>query len=168
MDKLAAEAMSIIDSVDKVLCPALGVTLRVTRGLTDAKAGVGRPQALINPLVTNCHLFVGLLGRRIGTPTGVSDSGTKEELEIALARADGSPGSPGVLVFFKTISARDRVDPGPQLEGVLRLREDLRGRLLWVEYRSVSQFRNRFLEQLLQWLLSIVQVSLAEADGGSL
>lgn len=159
MDRLALEAISIIDSIDKVLCPSLGVTLRPVRGLTNARAGVGRPQALINPLVERCHLFVGVFGRRIGTPTGTAESGTKEELEIALGRAERGGGVPGVLVFFKSLSANDRVDPGPQLEGILRLREDLRGRLLWVEYHSVSNFRARFLEQLLQWLLSVVPIS---------
>jgi hypothetical protein len=44
-----------------------------------------RPQALINELVKQCDILVALFWWRLGSPTGCADSGTIEELDLALA-----------------------------------------------------------------------------------
>jgi hypothetical protein len=72
---------------------------------------MGRPQALINPLIERSDVFVGLLWSRFGTATGSADSegrsygsGTEEEFHRALERwrrDGGSPTSlPRIIVYF--------------------------------------------------------------------
>jgi len=53
----------------------------------------GRPQALINPLVDECDIFIGLLWERWGQSSGTHSSGFEEEFERAKTRrrASGAP-----------------------------------------------------------------------------
>ena len=57
--------------------------------------GAGRAQEQINELVDQCDLFVGILNRRWGTPTGTHSSGFEEEFRRAQERF-GSSGSPQI------------------------------------------------------------------------
>jgi hypothetical protein len=52
-------------------------------GWEDTLPGASRPQELINKDIEICDLFLGLLWKRWGTPTGKSDSGFKEEFDLA-------------------------------------------------------------------------------------
>ena len=54
-----------------------------------------RPQEVINRMIVDeCDLLVGVFWTRIGTPTGVADSGSFEEIERVAAA--GKP----VMFFF--------------------------------------------------------------------
>jgi Domain of unknown function (DUF4062) len=55
-------------------------------GWEDVMPGYSRPQAKINPDVDTCDIFLGLLWRRWGSPTGEYSSGFEEEFERARAR----------------------------------------------------------------------------------
>lgn len=53
------------------------VRLRV-EGWEQVMPGLGRPQELINPMVNNCDVFIGLLNRRWGSSTGTHASGFED------------------------------------------------------------------------------------------
>ena len=60
----------------------------------------GRAQGQINPDVRDCDVFVGILYRRWGTPTGTFSSGFEEEFLIAEERfLRGEPIM--ILIYFK-------------------------------------------------------------------
>src|SRR6185369_7787589 len=50
-------------------------------GWEDTLPGAARPQELINKDVDACDLFIGILWRRWGQPTGEYSSGIEEEFE---------------------------------------------------------------------------------------
>lgn len=97
-----------------------GIAIQVVRW-ENVTPQAGRPQEAINRYMDRCDLFVGLMHRRYGQPTGTHDSGFVEEFERAVARLDG-PSSPRIGVFFKSLTAEEIDDAGPQLSKVLAFR----------------------------------------------
>lgn len=150
-------AQRVVDTFNRVIGPELGVMLRTVRGLTDAQAGRGRPQSRINPLVRTCDLFVAVFDKRYGTPTGVAQSGTEEEFRIADRRARHG-GVPHILLFFKELRDTDTGRPDAQLRRVLKFRTAIdRGRKYYrLEYASRLDFQMVFLEQMMQWVWSVI------------
>src|SRR5580698_782232 len=52
---------------------------------SDARPGIGRPQEVINQdIVDDADILVGIFWTRFGTPTGVAESGTEEEIRRAI------------------------------------------------------------------------------------
>ncbi|NHE67806.1 tetratricopeptide repeat protein [Rhodococcus sp. D-46] len=101
----------------------------LVRGWEQFPAGVGRPQARINPYIDDCDFMILMLGDHWGSPPsldGPYSSGTEEEfhrcLEL-LGSADACMRD--LLVLFKTVDAGRLRDPGPQLCKVMDFRDRL-------------------------------------------
>jgi hypothetical protein len=95
----------------------------------------GRPQAQINPMVEICDVFVGILADRLGSPTGVKDSGFVEEYELARERRRTAvDGTPKIFIFSKEVSL-----VGTDAAELMRVKEFLDG---LVEQREIIV--NRF------------------------
>lgn len=72
----------------------------------DVPEEFGNPQEKINPLVDKCDVFVGLIWKKWGTPTGQSDCGFKEEFEIAEKRYNETR-QPTILLYAKTVNEQE-------------------------------------------------------------
>lgn len=74
------------------------VILLPRRWERDAHARMGaRPQAILNPqIVDRSHILIGIFATRLGTPSGIAESGTVEEIESFAAA-----GKPTHLYFSK-------------------------------------------------------------------
>jgi hypothetical protein len=119
----------------------IGVHLRLVRWETHAyPAGGADGQDVINAQIGEEYdVFLGIMWKRFGTPTGRAASGTVEEFERALARNRAS-GSPELMFYFK----KAELDPGVDAEQLLAVRE-FRGKLandglLYWEFLSHEQF----------------------------
>jgi hypothetical protein len=102
-----------------------------------------RPQEAINRAIVNdCDLLVGIFWTRIGSPTGVADSGTLEEIDRV-----GKSGKPVMLYF-----SRVPVDPeGLDLKQVEKLKEfrlNTYPKGLVESYRNRAEFRDKINRQL--------------------
>jgi hypothetical protein len=93
-------------------------------GWEDAPPVARRPQARINQDADGCDLFIGLLGARWGSDSGMYSSGFEEEYTSAHARWT-SGGAPEIALLFKTVSTAQLEDPGPQLRRVLEFRQSI-------------------------------------------
>lgn len=102
-----------------------------------------RPQEVINrQVVDHCDLLVGVFWTRIGTPTGVADSGTLEEIERV-----ANDGKTVMLYFSKSSKNPDEID----LEQLKRLREfksKTFPNALVENYDGVIEFRDKLAKQL--------------------
>ena len=78
----------------------------------NALPGKGRPQELINEDVNSCDLFVLLLWRRWGTPSGKYSSGTEEEFELARQLSEANKGKPAIWLYFKKVPDEMLAEPG--------------------------------------------------------
>jgi hypothetical protein len=108
-----------------------------------------RPQAIINKqLLETCDLLVAVFWMRLGTPTGVADSGTVEEINKHLASA-----KPAMIYFSAVPGNPDRVDR-EQYEKLRAFKDDLRSRGLFDEYENVITFRTKFARHLAQRVIA--------------
>ena len=63
-------------------------------GWETMRAGIGRPQGIINPEIERCSIFIGAPWRRWGTPPALESpysSGFEEEISIAIERPKKGP-----------------------------------------------------------------------------
>ena len=108
-----------------------------------------RPQAIINKqLLETCDLLVAVFWTRLGSPTGVADSGTVEEINEHLAV--GRP----AMIYFSAVPVRlDSVDE-QQYEKLRAFKADLRSRGLVEEYDDLTTFRALFSRHLAQRVIA--------------
>lgn len=102
-----------------------------------------RPQEIINKqLVQDCDLLVGLFWTRIGTHTGVSESGTVEEIEHFIGQ--GKP----VMLYFSS----KPIDPTKinidQYQKLDNFRTKMRPLGLIESYENEADFKEKFSRQL--------------------
>jgi preprotein translocase subunit SecE len=123
-------------------------------GWEDTRPGVGRPQAIINKDVDACDLFVGLMWRHWGSPTGEHSSGFEEEFERARQRRSLG-GSPEMWLSFKQVGDEHLQDPGPHLRRVLDFRQQQveRREVLFKEFSDSAEWRTLFRKWLLTFAL---------------
>jgi hypothetical protein len=102
-----------------------------------------RAQGLINKQVLkNCDLLIGVFWTRIGTPTGVSPSGTVEEIREHMAL-----GKPAMLYFSDAPVDLSKVDRD-QYEKLRAFRRECMGHGLIENYKSCRQFEVKLARQL--------------------
>lgn len=122
----------------------------------DVRGGGSRPQERINPLVDNCDIFVGVLWKRWGTPTGSHSSGFLEEFTRADERRSRT-GRPEMLIYFRSLDGDDCADPGPQLRQVLDFRRDLEveGSCHFTEVADPVEWAQRFQTDLTEYVVDL-------------
>lgn len=122
-------------------------------GWEDTLPGWGRPQELINEEVRQCDVFVMLLWKRWGTPSGEFSSGTEEEFEIAYNRYKDT-GSPHLLLYFRSVPQAMMADPGEQLQRVLKFRTRIEEERigLFKIYDDPDQWKDLLLKHFSQYL----------------
>lgn len=135
-------AQSVNDTIGRRF--SLGI---VVEGYGEVQPALGRPQAIINPRVDDCDIFIGLLNRRWGTPTGINSSGFEEEYQRALERSS-SDNRPAIALFFRQLSAEETADPGQQLQQVLAFQKQVReGRVaLYQTFGSADDLQLRLVD----------------------
>jgi hypothetical protein len=113
---------------------------------THAHPAIGdRPQEIINKdVLAGCDLLVAMFWTRIGSPTGVSTSGTVEEIDEHL-----KSGKPAMVYFSEAPVRRDSVDDA-QYKALREFRSALEKRGLIETYDSLGEFREKFVRQLAQ------------------
>jgi len=131
---------NVVHSEDK------GIVLMPVGWETHAHPTMGaRPQEIINKhVLAGCDLLVAVFWTRIGSPTGVSASGTVEEIDEHL-----KSGKPAMIYFSRAPVRPDSVDDA-QYKALLDFRAGCEGRGLVEAYDSLTEFREKFVRQLAQ------------------
>jgi len=121
-----------------------------------ARAGMGRPQKLINKDLRRCDFCVLVLRDRWGSPAGGGtqySSGTEEEYRVAReCLVNGTMRN--MVVLFGAVDASKLSDPGKQLKRVLAFRRELENKkeLLFSTFDELSVFEKHLRSQLASWL----------------
>lgn len=152
-------AVRVIQEWNDLYAYTRGVVLLPLRWETHSAPEYGtRPQEVINrAIVDQCDLLVGIFWTRIGTPTGVADSGTLEEI-ARVARA----GKPIMLYFSKVGVDPDRIDL-QQLDRLNAFKSATYPNALTESYKSHIEFRDKFARQL---ELRVRELQKADVAGG--
>jgi hypothetical protein len=122
----------------------LGVILLPVKWETASRPQMGgRPQALLNEqFVDDCDVLLGVFWTRIGSHTGVAESGTVEEIERFL-----NTGKPAMLYFSDARVEPSKVDRD-QYEKLQAFKKKCRDLGVTHEYRSVRELCDKVEDHL--------------------
>lgn len=104
----------VVDELNRTWRQNLGISLDLISSETHAYPGVGTDaQDVINEQIgDNYDIFIGMMWKRFGTPTGRAGSGTEEEFERAYARFKENPDQVRVMFYFKDAPIEpSQIDP---------------------------------------------------------
>lgn len=157
-------AREVVDSLNRAIGRQLSWHIELF-GWEDTLPGYARPQEVINKDVDICDLFIGLLWKRWGEPTGKYTSGFEEEFERARKLREKLE-SPEIWIFFKQVEPEQIKDPGGQLKRVLGFRQALKTskELLFKELHDSEDWRAKLYELLSQHVLKLALPRLQAAQ----
>jgi hypothetical protein len=117
-----------------------GIVLMPVGWETHAHPAMGaRPQEIINrDVLSGCDLLVAAFWTRIGSPTGVSASGTVEEIDEHLKAAKPA------MIYFSRAPVRPESIDDAQYRALLGFRANCESRGLIETYDSLGDFREKF------------------------
>lgn len=145
----------IINELNYTIGQKLGFVIELVRWETHCRPGAGRPQGVINDLIGAYDIFLGVMWKRFGTPTGEAESGTEEEFNLAYQEWERS-GRLHILFYFcqtpHNYMTQDELD---QRGKVLKFQNALRKKNLVWEYESKETFANTVRPHLSGLLLDM-------------
>ena len=121
---------------------------------THATPAIGdRPQAIINKqLLHQCDLLIGVFWTRLGTNTGVAESGTVEEIEEF--RKDGKP----VLLYFSSAPVVPESIDYEQYQKLITYKKAMQDQGIVFSYDSVSTFRDLLQRHIASTIADLLAV----------
>lgn len=137
LDKVVAELNRMLPA----LAPDKGLTLDLVKWETSVAPGLGRDaQDVVNQQIGDYDIFVGILWKRMGTPTAVASSGTQEEFQRAYASWQRDKKLPILFYFSREPYSIKTPEDAEQLQRVLAFREELSKQGLVWEYSGAAGF----------------------------
>jgi biotin operon repressor len=112
-----------------------------------------RAQERINPYVDATSIFIGVLHKRFGQPTGAAESGTEEEYNRIEQRWENGKPKPEILMYFKKIPTEQLSDPGEQLQRVLAFKNRIQKTCLYKEFELESELEESVQDALREWII---------------
>ena len=146
----------IVTELNRTVASDSGVVLQLVNWENDAFPAYGQDaQAVINEQIAEMSkyaLFIGIMWNRLGTPTPRAASGTVEEFERAV-EAFRHKRQPAVWFYFRESASRlDTEDQLEQRKKVLAFKKNVQANGMPWTYKSPSEFRNKFRDQMILWL----------------
>ena len=147
------ELRNVVERLNKVFGKRLNIQIELL-GWEDTLPSFTRPQEQINKDVEICDLFIGILWKRWGTPSGKFSSGFEEEFNLARSRKLAGD-QLDVWLLFKSVDNDLLQDPGEQLKRIIDFKkEQIEAKeLLFKEFPSTKQFNNTIHDDLSAFLL---------------
>lgn len=158
-------ALKTVSRLNQIMRP-LKIAFDLYRWEDDVPAA-GRPQDIINPAVDECDVFVGVVYRRWGTPTGTAASGFEEEFNRVMQRRTAETSPPEVQLFFKQVDPEALADPGPQLLRVVAFKKERKsqGDVMYKDFADTAAWIEEFTMALVAVASKFVPTSeLATLD----
>ena len=124
--------------------PAAKARVEVSNWRTHSHPAAGaRPQALINKqVVDQSDIVVGLFRARFGSPTGVADSGTEEEIRRSIKRHKE------VMVYFANLPLPKQRKERNEFARIEKFKRKLGRRALYHTYTELKAFDDAFRQHL--------------------
>ena len=132
----------VVSELNELNADRWGMRLELVRWEDCVIPAMGRPQAVVNEQtdLENVDVFLGVLWSRLGTPTGIADSGTVEEFERAFTRWREC-GRPWIAMYF---CSRPVFPANPALAAQLFKVVEFRERVATIgihwQYQTVREF----------------------------
>jgi hypothetical protein len=139
------QQLSAVTEELNVLVPALApekkIVLQLVKWETSVAPGMGRDaQEVVNKQIGEYDIFVGIIWKRMGTPTAVAQSGTEEEFRRAYAEWQRNKGLRILFYFSQAPYTITTGEDAEQLGRVIAFRDEVRKLGLVWEYPSPERF----------------------------
>lgn len=142
----------VIREINTTIGRERNISLDLTKWETHCYPAMGRPQGEINKQIGTYDIFIGIMWKRFGTPTGKAESGTEEEFRHAYRTWQEST-VPHIMFYFnKTPFMSADKKEHEQFGKVLEFRSELSEKGLVWEYENVNEFANIVRPHLVQLL----------------
>lgn len=106
------------------------------------QSGIRPQEAINNQLVQDCDVLLGLFWTKIGTNTGVADSGTVEEIDQCVAAE-----KPVMLYFSNRLIQPNKIDP-KQHKKLIAFKESTYKKALVGSFSQVAELSQKLLRDL--------------------
>ncbi len=138
--------VQVVEELNRTLGNKKSTHIELLRWESNVTPDMGRPQEVVNRQIGPYDIFVGMMWKRFGTPTGEADSGTVEEFELAYS-SWRLTGKPRIMFYFNTAPYTLKTpEEADQLSKVLAFRQKLETQgLVWL-YESPPQFEKEVRE----------------------
>lgn len=154
VEKEVEAAKAAVSSINRAH-EKLGIVLDLTTW-KDVPWEFGNPQQQINrELVEKCDVFIGMIQKKWGSPTGQSDCGFKEEFDIAERRYNET-GKPTILLYAKTVNEQDIKDD--EKEGFNKIK-DFKDEIInkqkgfLIQFDTAEEWERIISERLTQYVI---------------
>ncbi len=152
------QAVKIIEELNSTgVARSMGLILHpITFSDVISKIGERPEQAILDYIdMEDLDIFVGIMWKRFGTPTGAEyESGTEEEFHVAYDRFSIN-GKPRILFYFNM--QMDRMPSSGDFHGmqkVMGLKEKIGNLGLYTEYSGISEFEKKFRRDITRVILN--------------
>jgi hypothetical protein len=132
----------VVDELNRTIGAEKGLVLELLRWETHCYPNIGRIQGLVNEQIGSYDIFVGVMWRRFGTPTGLAESGTEEEFRLAFSSWEQTQRPHIMFYFSNTPYTPQNTEDAKQLGKVLEFRDELTQKGLVWSYDNVQAFPN--------------------------
>ena len=133
---------ALIANLNDTILSYLGLYMELVSWETHAVPDMGRPQSIINRIIDDIDIFIGILWSRIGTPTGTSLSGTLEEFEFAY-KSWKQKGTPRIMFYFCDLPPMERgIEAAKQFLEVEKFKAAFPEKGLYWTYTTIESFSN--------------------------
>lgn len=130
----------VVAELNHVLGKQLNFVIEPVGWETHCHPALGRPQAVINEQIGSYDIFVGIMWKRFGTPTGVAESGTEEEFRIAYSEWEKKRKLIMLFYFSQApYTPQSAIELSQHLK-VLNFKEELRAKGLVWDYQGTNEF----------------------------
>lgn len=147
----------VVDEVNQTTAPLVDCRLEAVRWETHSSPDAGRPQQVINQQIGEYDIFIGVMWRRFGTPSGIANSGTEEEFRIAYKRWEELHQLALMFYFCEAPFYPKTLDELEQMKRVLLFRQELEGKALAWSYEHQGLFETTIRKHLCMRLPSLVE-----------
>jgi len=125
----------------------------------DAERGPDRPQGLINKLLIQCDVFIGLMGKFFGSPTGIDDSGTHEEFRFMVNKYETEQ-RPQVRMFFKEINKSDlKTEEMDQYNKVKEFKENITNNFYYDPYKKIDDIIEVIHKEIRKFIACLPEIT---------
>lgn len=148
-----------IEELNTTLGHDRGVVVELIRWETHGHPGMGRPQQVFNEQVGEYDVFIGIMWKRFGTPTGEAQSGTEEEFRLAYRAWEEERLRDILFYFCEQPWMPGSADELEQMGKVLEFRNSLRnGKALVWSYTDRERFADVVRPHLARVLAAMLSV----------
>ncbi|MGC1375591.1 MAG: DUF4062 domain-containing protein [Anaerolineales bacterium] len=148
-----------VDKVVREINATIGNSLKIVIEVLkweDVYPDLGRPQTVINGQIGEYDIFVGIMWKRFGTPTGEAESGTAEEFERAYEIWKQDKLIHVLFYFSQKPYSLHALEEARQVQKVLEFRENISKIALVKQYKNTEDFSEQFRKNLTKLVNDIV------------